>query len=559
MKAKNAALELLVRQHELPAALAGQNLEAQGFSLSTVQDTMPYSDVAMAELLKEHYGQMLTYIPVERRWYVWNGIIHEPVDKLGDDSIFSRSLATDVSYAMREALAFTKEQALVQLQTVMINNNTVTPQKQYEDTFKKHRKYRDDLFMTKGLSSLIKQLELVFSAPEDTFTNDQRWLVVKNGVFDLWEIEETVRGLKEGEPFPVPVPKPHDPERAVARNIEASWDPGAPRDAWRKFLVSSIPDEGTREYLQVLTGAAFAGWDKPKTIPNLQGPQDSGKTVFVKTLARLGSGGMKYAAEMTPSVLMADQSSQYERSDLRGLRFVAMSEPSTSDKLDGAFVKRLTGGDAVTTRGIREAQITWQPQCVVFVASNDPLRFQSTDTALLNRVKLLTFPNRHWAREEKPDAKYIRDPELEAKLRAEDSGILSWIMQGMMEFFRRNREIVPPAAAEANKETMRVAGSVTQRWLSEMVEEGYIVKVPEAQREAYKRVDFVRRADTWLCFQAWCEGAKERPLTKGRFFGDLKTEFAIVPTANGPSWEGLLATDKWVNAVNFQTGWAVFR
>jgi hypothetical protein len=66
MKAKNAALELLVRQHELPAALAGQNLEAQGFSLSTVQDTMPYSDVAMAELLKEHYGQMLTYIPVER-------------------------------------------------------------------------------------------------------------------------------------------------------------------------------------------------------------------------------------------------------------------------------------------------------------------------------------------------------------------------------------------------------------------------------------------------------------------------------------------------------------
>lgn len=560
MKTNNAAITLLLRQAELPEALLGQPMEAADFNIGFAAKNVPYSDVIMSQLLKEYFGQMLTYIPTEGQWYVWNGRIHEPIDKLGNKDTFSLSLATDVAHALRDALEFVEQQCIEKLPTMQgAGTNVVTAQQQYANTFKKQRKFRDSLFMTKGLNSLTKQLELVFSAPEDTFTNDQRWLVVRNGVFDLYEIEKKIKALKPGEPFPRPTLHKHDPDRAVARNIEADWKPGASRKAWTKFLAESIPDEETREYLKVLTGAAFAGWEKPKTIPNLQGPKDSGKTVFVKTLVRLGGGGMGYAREVSPTVLMENQRSEYERAALRGLRFVGMSEPSNSDKLDAAFVKQLTGGDMVTTRGIREAPIIWQPQCVVFVASNDPVRFQSRDTALLDRVKLLNFPHRHWSLEENPDATHVHDPHLEKNLAEEGSGILAWILLGMMEFFRKERTVVTPAAAELNRESLRVAGSSVQRWLSDMVELGMLIKVPEAQRADRSRSEYVNRSEAWDCYKSWSDASEERPLSKHKFLEELYTEFPQKPTGGFVCLYGLLATDQWRRSEMASNGWGAAR
>jgi phage/plasmid-associated DNA primase len=195
----------------------------------------------------------------------------------------------------------------------------------------------------------------------------------------------------------------------------------------------------------------------------------------------------------------------------------------------------------------------------VFVASNDPVRFQSRDTALLNRVKLLNFPHRHWDKEENPDATHVKDPTLEARLRGEGSGILAWIMIGMMEFFRRGKTVVPPAAAEMNRETLRQAGSSVQRWLSDMIEGGLLIKVPEAQREALSRKDFVNRAETWDCYKSWAAGAEERPVTRNTFYTELYEEFPCHSAGTYRCLVGLKPTERWIHAAVAGNGWAAAR
>jgi hypothetical protein len=219
VKTSNAAQSVLLKQLNLDEAILGQPKAIENFNIQLAAKSIPYSDVVMSQLIEQHFSGMLTYIPTERRWYVWNGIIHEPVDKLGDKDTFSLSLASDIAEALKSALEFVEERCIEQLPSIPNGSKVITPQQQYAETFKKHRKFRDDLFMSRGLSSLTKQLELVFSAPEDTFTNDQQWLVVKNGVFDLYEIEEQVKGLAPGEKFKQPRLYPHSPERPVARNM----------------------------------------------------------------------------------------------------------------------------------------------------------------------------------------------------------------------------------------------------------------------------------------------------------------------------------------------------
>jgi hypothetical protein len=106
---------------------------------------------------------------------------------------------------------------------------------------------------------------------------------------------------------------------------------------------------------------------------------------------------------------------------------------------------------------------------------------------------------------------------------------------------------------------MRIAGSSVQRWLSDMIDQGMLVKVPDAQRAQRARGDYVNRSEAWDCYKAWAEASSEYKLSKHLFLTELYADFPAEKTPSFYCLFGLLPTDQWTRSVVAGNGWGAVR
>ena len=105
---------------------------------------------------------------------------------------------------------------------------------------------------------------------------------------------------------------------------------------------------------------------------------------------------------------------------------VTCTELSTSSKLDDAFIKQISGGDALSARAVYGDQVTFEPEGTLWISTNSVPQVASEDDAMWRRLRVLPF-----------DAVFsgeARDPDLEVKLHAELPGILNWVLKGAMSY-----------------------------------------------------------------------------------------------------------------------------
>ena len=292
----------------------------------------------------------------------------------------------------------------------------------------------------------------------DYFADDRKWLVVRNGVIDLEDYRTTrLVTLRE-----------HSPERPVTRYFDADFDPTAESDTWAAFLASSVVDDGgdTLKLLQKAVGAAFSAEKKPRALFNLLGAPASGKSVFLSVFNKLGRDY---------SVMPNNQAIQLNNGDtnfyqdaLRSARFVGFSEVQGKKPLDDGFVKGVLGGDEQKTRRMRQMEVSWEPQCVLFIASNMPLKFDTRDEATF--VKILPIPFPHSFTDVDPE--HRMDRELEKKVLAERSGILSWVLDGMTAFWIDG--LAPTAAVMEAMDGNKTANSHSLQFVQALVTAGHL-------------------------------------------------------------------------------------
>ena len=261
------------------------------------------------------------------------------------------------------------------------------------------------------------------------------------------------------------------PHFAVNRAVTCKFNPDAKAPNWEHFLETSIPDEEVRAFLQRLVGAAFLAESKVKAIPNLQGPKDCGKTIFVNTLEKLAGG---YGVQPSPDALMESKSgTNFEQDHLRGARFVGISEPSPHAKLDDTFCKQVTGGDEVSTRTLHAKSRPWTPQCVIFIASNHPVNFTTSDNAFVDRLCLVQFPHQFFEPNELPEGDWhVKDNDLERKLAEESEGIFLWVIRGMWEYLVQG--INKPESVKMAGQQFVTENSGPLSWLDDKIHEGLI-------------------------------------------------------------------------------------
>lgn len=485
------------------------------FDLDKAIDLLPRTEVKAAEAVHKKFANILSYTEARKQWYLWDGTIHVPCD--GDG--IAIKVAKYYFKAMADALDFIKEYLEKEAAKVESSNaaNAKDEAKkiraQYDKgEISKHKRFRDRVSGDAGLTALIRVMKTECDVPSDYYDNDQRWFVMRNKVLDL-------DALVEGRW----VMLDHDPNRPVTKFFDADYNPEAARKNlghWDRFLEYSIPDEEARNYLQKVVGAAFMGESKLRAIMNLHGPPGSGKSVFINTFFKLGKAGAGYVCMPDSKAIIKVSGQNFEQDSFKGRRFYGISEPPMNDPIDNEFLKKLTGDEWVETRTLNVKSAGWIPQGVPFVATNKPLKINTRDKAIVERVQMIEFPVEF--EKDHPDPKRRRVQGLEDLIMDDRERVLEWVIQGMRRYINLDgRQLTPPQSVVDLQAEVVMEASTALRWVDEFKEDG-MLKIDFQSPEEY----FLPVKDAYQRYQNWIVMSGEhRPLTLRFFQQDIENRF----------------------------------
>ncbi len=272
-----------------------------------------------------------------------------------------------------------------------------------------------------GVLDLASALE-PFACTVATLDADPYVLNVSNGTLDLRTNEL----------------RAHNPRDRITKVTGAAYEPDAHGPTWDKFLERVLPEEPVRQFVQRYVGLGLAGKVIEHVLAILTGTGRNGKSVFYGAVnAALGD----YASTAEPDLFMhRDGAHPTGEMDLRGVRWVVVSESDKGRRIAEATVKRLTGGDKIRARRMRQDFVEFEPSHTAALVTNHLPRVSGDDPAIWARLRVVPFDVVI------PTAE--QDPHLGDQLRLESEAILTWAIRGWSEY-RRIGLAEPEAVVQA--------------------------------------------------------------------------------------------------------------
>ena len=250
--------------------------------------------------------------------------------------------------------------------------------------------------------------------------------------------------------------RPPDPNALCTKQTGVAFDPTAQAPRWERFLLEIMNgDLEMVSFLRRAVGYSATGSPREHVLFFLIGGGRNGKGVFIETvLAALGS----YAGPVNPSLLLAAEGERHltEIASLHKLRFAAFSEINEGKIWDEAKLKRLTGGDTLVARRMREDEWTFQPTHKPWVAANVAPEVRGSNDAIWSRMVRIAFPVSFLGRE---------DRGLVAALRSELPGVLAWIVRGALEW--QAQGLVIPASVRRETDKYREQQDLVSQFVRE--------------------------------------------------------------------------------------------
>jgi P4 family phage/plasmid primase-like protien len=288
------------------------------------------------------------------------------------------------------------------------------------------------------------------------------------------------------------------------------------------FLREALDgDAEAIRFLQQWSGYSLTGVTKEQALVFVHGVGGGGKSTAINTMAEVMA---EYSIGVATSTLTASKHDGHaeEIARLDGPRMAYASETEKGRAWAENRIKSLTGGDTVTARFMRENSFDFKPQFKLAIVGNHAPVIKSVDEAIKRRFIILPFD--HPPRQ--------RDNDLPDKLRVEWPGILSWMIQGCLDW--QNHGLIRPAVAKRATEAYFEAQDIFGQWLEECCEVG----------PSY--------ADTgvslWSSWQRFAQGQGEEPGNRIRGFPETLLERGFERCKNrfgirGRGFKGLRVAD----------------
>jgi putative DNA primase/helicase len=231
---------------------------------------------------------------------------------------------------------------------------------------------------------------------------------------------------------------PHDPAMMFRAQAPLHYDPDAAAPEWGRFLGRVQPEMALAEYLHRIVGYSITGSTGEQAVFIHQGPPASGKSVFLRVMeATLGP----QLSRVVPSDLLLSKKMETHPTGLMGLegrRMLQVSETPEGARLDEALVKRLSGEETITARGMRQDFRDFRIVGKVHMATNHRPHI-SDDRAVHRRLHLVEW------NVEIPE--WERDPGLADRIiSTELPGVFAWAVRGALAW--RQDRLAKPVQAE---------------------------------------------------------------------------------------------------------------
>jgi putative DNA primase/helicase len=379
----------------------------------------PRTELGYARRLIHVYGDRLRYVPAWRRWLAWDGA-RWAHDSDGQAQRWMKAIARRIT---ADAMA--------------------EPDADLRRALLREARRGESSHAVAGALTLAGTEREVAVSP-DRLDADPFLLNCANGTLDLRTREQ----------------HGHDPADLLTKITRAAWKPNATSPAWAGFLARVQPDEAMRAYLARVTGLALEGRVTEHLLPVHYGSGANGKSTFFEAVMfALGD----YAGPADPDLLTARTFDAHPTgtADLFGMRLALLHETDSGRRLAEATVKRLTGGDEVKARRMREDFWSFTPSHTFAMMTNHRPVVGGTDDGIWRRVRLVPWQVRI------PPAE--QDGELGDRLQLEADAVLRFLVDGYTRWRGgglADPEQVVKATAEWHGESDALARFTGQRCLT---------------------------------------------------------------------------------------------
>ncbi len=216
--------------------------------------------------------------------------------------------------------------------------------------------------------------------------------------------------------------KNHDPKDVITKCSKFVYDPKATCPTWQRFLLQ-ILDNDTEliRFVQKAMGYSLCGNVSEQVMFILWGGGANGKSTFLNVISDL----MADYAMATKTETFMKKTGETLGNDiarLRGARVVTTTEVEHGKTFSESLIKQVTGNDPMTARFLYGEYFSFVPSFKIFMATNHKPEIKGNDHGIWRRIRLIPFTVTI------PD--HLRDRDLTEKLKAENSGILNWLLEG---------------------------------------------------------------------------------------------------------------------------------
>ncbi len=357
-------------------------------------------------------------------------------------------------------------------------------------------------------SAMLEQARSMKALPIEKLDADHMKFNVSNGTLRFWRELDPER--PEGSDRMIGrfefVPDGHRDDM-ITKLADVAFDEAAGREFFeQQFLAKVHPDARMRKFLQVSTAyALLIGGNDEQRLFYHYGTGANGKSAFFELIGRLAGTYRQIASAetITGDSQRAGQQANPDIARLHNARLVTIEELPKHIPLREELIKALTGGTKILARFLNKDFFEFMPIFTPMLNGNSKPAISGTDYGIWRRVLLILWGVTI------PEAERLTPTELAARLDAERSGVLNWLIEGLVEYLTHGLEAFIPTEVR----------EFTQDYREERDNVGVFLEHGLEHATGHTE----KAGAIYKAYQDWCQANALRPASL-RSFGDSLTE-----------------------------------
>ena len=269
------------------------------------------------------------------------------------------------------------------------------------------------------------EAQLVDDMPK--FNPYNHYLVVENGTVNL----ETGELLN------------HSPEHYSTMRAPVAYNPKAKEPTrFFQFLEDIMQgDKDLIEYFHRVLGYCLTGETRQHEFYILYGPGGNGKGVLLNLIKSILG---EYFAEITEGAMARSVSGTMPNPTIlqaKDCRIMLTNESEKGARLNTSLIKQISAGEEICPRTLHKANEHFIPHMKILWATNHLPEIDWNDGGMTRRIRIIPFPVVI------PNEKL--DILLAQKLLEEREGILKWLIDGAVSYYKEGMVEKPAAVQDA--------------------------------------------------------------------------------------------------------------